>query len=356
MRQISVHIFAGAFLCLCAAYAPLSAEIEVAEPINKNACVADKDHLGVSRTVEIDTTGGPAVNGDAIDGKPLLQDHEVVLTFDDGPYKPTTRPILKALADECTKATFFMVGRMALSDPEMVKEVAAAGHTVGTHTWSHANLRAVSAQRAQQEIEAAVSMVSKAKASPVASFFRFPYLNGTPKAEAYLKTRNISPVWVDIDSKDYLTRNPATVGKTIMAELAKAKKGIILMHDIHAWTGAQLPDLLKALREHGYKIVHLVPKSPAQTIASYDDAADKAMAGMARRAIAWPALPAGEKTVATAAAGSVALHRRAAVRWRKTAKPVDSEDAEGAGDADERPIKVKRATKVKASTGWSLFN
>ena len=81
-----------------------------------------------------------------------------------------------------------MVGQMALADPDMVKEVAAGGNTVGTHTWSHKNISAISLAKAKQEIEAAVSTVSKAKGSPAAPLFRFPYLNATKQSEAYLKS------------------------------------------------------------------------------------------------------------------------------------------------------------------------
>ena len=63
-----------------------------------------------------------------------------MLTFDDGPWPSNTRAVLDALAQHCTKATFFPIGKHALWHPEILKEVAAAGHTIGGHTWSHANL------------------------------------------------------------------------------------------------------------------------------------------------------------------------------------------------------------------------
>jgi hypothetical protein len=143
--------------------------------------------------------------------------------------------------------------------------------------------------------------VSKANGAPIAPLFRFPYLSSSRKAEDYLKTRNIGAVWVDIDSKDYLTRDPNIVEKRILSQLAKAKKGIILMHDIHAWTAKMLPDLLAALHDKGFKVVHLVPKTPVQTIASYDAAAEKAIAAksaartadpMASRSLVWSMSPA----------------------------------------------------------------
>src|SRR5512145_308781 len=119
-------------LVVCALWAtPVAAQTE-------GPC-ARPNALGVARTVEIDTRGGPWLGGQHGDPD-LLRPGEVVLTFDDGPAPLTTRPILAALAAECTKATFLMIGKMAAAYPEIVREVAAAGHTVGTHTWSHPNL------------------------------------------------------------------------------------------------------------------------------------------------------------------------------------------------------------------------
>ena len=101
---------------------------------------ANPDALGVSRTVVIDTTGGPGFGFLQYKQFDFLTDKEVVLTFDDGPW-PTTPAVLKALADECTKAVFFPIGLHTTYHPEILKQVAAAGHTIGSHTWSHAASR-----------------------------------------------------------------------------------------------------------------------------------------------------------------------------------------------------------------------
>src|SRR5262249_57367446 len=98
----------------------------------QQACPPDR--LGVSRVVEIDATGGPRF-GQPSGDRNFLAPGEVVLTFDDGPMPKYTRPILAALAAQCTKATFFSVGRMAVEHPQILKEVVAQGHTVGGHTW-----------------------------------------------------------------------------------------------------------------------------------------------------------------------------------------------------------------------------
>ncbi|CAA2138642.1 polysaccharide deacetylase family protein [Hyphomicrobium sp. ghe19] len=369
MRQPSIYIAALASLLAFAAYNPLSAEFEAGDSVKLDACAGDTTRLGVSRVVEIDPAAGGDIGGDYRGAQQLLNDGEVVLTFDDGPARSVTKPILKALADQCTKATFFMVGQMALSDPAMVREVAAAGHTVGTHTWSHKNLRAVSLAKAQQEIEASISTVSLAKGAPVAPLFRFPYLNGTKQTSGYLKDRDIGAIWVDVDSKDYLTRSPKVVEQRILAQLAKTKKGIILMHDIHAWTAAMLPDLLKELQQRGFKVVHFVPKGQIETIASYDDAALKAIAAksakkaanpIAARSIVWPMSPAptpSEETDVAAMAPPGSKHK--ASRYKKiSTKPSISDGLSGeTSEAPASAAKTKKGSKPKEpDLPWSFFN
>jgi hypothetical protein len=95
------------------------------------------DALGVSRVVEIDTTGGPGFGFEHFKQYDFLRDKEVVLTFDDGPWPGNTSVVVKALADQCLKATFFEIGKHATWHPEITKQVIEAGMTVGTHTWSH---------------------------------------------------------------------------------------------------------------------------------------------------------------------------------------------------------------------------
>jgi peptidoglycan-N-acetylglucosamine deacetylase len=358
MRHISIYLLALATLFGIAALRPAVAEIEAGSAVSVDACASDPKRLGLSRIVEIDTTGGAVVGGERADSSHFLNDGEVVLTFDDGPIKATTSEVLKALAEQCTKATFFMVGRMALVDPEMVREVSAAGHTIGSHTWSHRNLRASTLVSARQEIESAISVLSKARGTPIAPLFRFPYLSSNRQTEAYLKSRNIGAVWVDIDSKDYLTRNGATAEKRIMAQLAEKKKGIILMHDIHSWTAKMLPDLLKDLRDHGFKVVHLVPKAPVETIAAFDASAEKAVAAkaaakaanpLANRSIVWTLSPAPVPAAGAEASGADAKQNASGRARRISTRPTIAESIAGS----EMPVpvssRVKRAVKAKAA-------
>jgi peptidoglycan/xylan/chitin deacetylase (PgdA/CDA1 family) len=247
-------------------------------PQAKTVC-ANPDALGVSRIVEIDTTGGPGFGFEHFKQLDFLADKEVVLTFDDGPWPVNTPAVLKALADECTKAVFFPIGKHATYHPEILRQVAAAGHTVGAHTWSHANLNAkkMTDQQAKDEIEKGYSAVKLALGAAPAPFFRFPELQHGPAAMAYLGSRNIAMFSCDVDSFDFRAKDATQIINTVMTKMDKAGKGIILMHDFQKHTGEALPALLRRLKAGGYKIVQMKAKMPLQTLAEYDDALIKDM-------------------------------------------------------------------------------
>jgi peptidoglycan/xylan/chitin deacetylase (PgdA/CDA1 family) len=242
----------------------------------KSTC-ANPDALGVSRTVVIDTTGGPGFGFLQYKQFDFLADKEIVLTFDDGPW-PTTPSVLKALADECTKAAFFPIGLHTTYHPEILRQVAAAGHTIGAHTWSHANLNSkkMTDQQAKDEIEKGFSAVKLALGTAPSPFFRFPELQHGPASVAYLGTRNIAIFSCDLDSFDFKKNSSADkVVSTVMTKLGKLGKGIILMHDFQKHTADGLPELLRQLKAGGYKVVQIKAKAPMQTLAEYDELVQK---------------------------------------------------------------------------------
>jgi peptidoglycan/xylan/chitin deacetylase (PgdA/CDA1 family) len=265
--------FAGA-LMLCAGSAGLA-----------QAACPDPNTLGVARTVEVDTTGAPGFGFDNYKAYDFLRPKEVVLTFDDGPQQyDTTYAVLRALEAQCTKAVFFSVGKMAAANPEIIRDVAKAGHTIGTHSWSHIafNDRRLKDEAVWKgEIEKAISAVHRAVGGPIAPFFRYPALRDTPESLAYLKSRNIAIFSTDIDSFDFVNHNPDKLVKSIMAKLERKGKGIILMHDIHHSTAKAVPMLLAALKAGGYKVVFMKPKTELKTLPEYDEMIEKDMKGLA---------------------------------------------------------------------------
>ena len=230
--------------------------------------------------MQIDTTGGPGFGFEHFKAYDFLRDHEVVLTFDDGPWPGNTERVLKALADNCTKALFFPIGMHAGWHPEILKEVARAGHTIGSHTWSHKDLTRLTPDEAKAEIEKGIAAVSIALGNkPVGPFFRFPALRHPPEMVKYLGTRNVAIFSTDMDSFDFKIHKPDQVIKSVMTKLEKHGKGIILMHDFQHGTSEALPELLKRLKAGGYKVVQIVGKTPIEPLPEYKDAVLKEMGG-----------------------------------------------------------------------------
>jgi peptidoglycan-N-acetylglucosamine deacetylase len=241
---------------------------------------SNPDALGVSRTVEIDTKGGPGFGFEHYKAYDFLQDKEVVLTFDDGPQVKTTKAILDALDEQCTKAIFFSLGKMALGLPEIIRDVAHRGHTVGTHTWSHQDMRKKTDQEAKDEIEKGISAVRRAVGGPISPFFRYPYLRDSAATLAHLQSRNIAMFSTDVDSFDFKRQTSEQLVKSTMARLDKKGKGVLLMHDIQPHTAAAMPALLAALKAGGYKVVHMKAKDEQKTLAEYDAMIEKDVKGL----------------------------------------------------------------------------
>ena len=247
------------------------------------SCPGNPDALGVSRVVEIDTTGGPGFGFEHFKAHDFLREGEIVLTFDDGPWPKNTPAVLAALAAHCTKAIFFPIGLHATYEPGILKQVAAAGHAVGSHTWCHQDLSKTKGHcltngkmetveyDPKDEIEKGISAVHWAVGGPTAPYFRFPALRQPQELIDYLGKRNIAIFSADLDSFDFKMRKPEQVRQSVMAKLKKHGKGIVLMHDFQHATAEATMDLLKDLKAGGYKVVFMKPKFPVTTIASYDD-------------------------------------------------------------------------------------
>lgn len=260
--------------------APAAAPAPAPAPVQQTATCTNPNALGVSRVVEIDTTGGPGFGFDHFKQFDFLTDKEVVLTFDDGPWPVNTPAVLKALADECTKGLFFSVGKHATYHPEILRQVLAQGHTVGTHTWSHVNLngKKMTEQMAKDEVEKGISAVKWALGTNPSPFFRFPQLQHNPAIVSYFGTRNVAMFSTDIDSFDFRKgATPEKIIETVMTRLDKLGKGIILMHDFQKHTGEAMPALLARLKAGGYKVVQMKAKTTLQTLPEYDEALMKDM-------------------------------------------------------------------------------
>ncbi|MGB8400362.1 polysaccharide deacetylase family protein [Bradyrhizobium sp.] len=223
-----------------------------------------EDALGTSRVLAVDPAAYPRVGLKSFPQTLPLVDHEVVLTFDDGPWPATTQKVLAALEHQCVHATFFMIGKPASEHPELVRRIAALGHTVGHHTWTHHNLKYLKPDAADGEIDKGIAAVETAlhgiaTSTPTTPFFRFPYFEMAPKTLEKLQSRGIAVFGADLWASDWNPMTPEQQLKLLTDRLNLAGKGIILLHDSRAQTAVMLPAFLRYLRDNHYRVVHLVP-------------------------------------------------------------------------------------------------
>ena len=228
-------------------------------------CPGNPGALGTSRVIAIDPMEHRRLGLMQYPETLPLQDHEVVLTFDDGPLPPHTSKVLDALAAECVKANFFVVGQMARAYPDLVQREYREGHTIGTHTEHHRFLTHLSEEAATKEITDGIASVTMALGSTgaVAPFFRFPYLDPPAPKEALALKLGLAVWSVDLDASDWYPITSQQVLAFAMQRLERRKKGMLLLHDIHERTALALPALLHELKSRGYRIVHVIPADRA---------------------------------------------------------------------------------------------
>ena len=220
--------------------------------------------LGTSRVLGVDAATTPQVGLKQFPQTLPLGDHEVVLTFDDGPWPPTTPKVLETLAQQCVRATFFLIGKSASEHPELVRKTAAEGHTIGHHTWSHRSLMRIPPNQTTEEIDLGISAVEKVlhgvpSQVPNTPFFRFPGFESTPATLEFLQSRGMVVFGADLWASDWNPMTPKEELKLVTNRLNTAGRGIILFHDSKARTAAMLPAFLRYLRDNHYRVVHLVP-------------------------------------------------------------------------------------------------
>ncbi len=222
--------------------------------------------LGTSRVQEVGAPGGLQIGLKTYPQTLQLGDHEVVLTFDDGPNPGTTDRILDALTKQCVKATFFIIGRDALANPALLKREYEAGETIGHHSYSHPakTLRFIPEAAAKADIDKGFAIDDRivygsSGPEPRMPFFRFPGFADSPALVAWLSSRNIAVFGADFWAFDWLDLSPEEELQIILRKLEQQKRGILLLHDSRLSTAIMLPVLLDELKKRGFKIVHLVP-------------------------------------------------------------------------------------------------
>lgn len=262
MRKTGAIIFAAAF----AGVSGFSSAVFSAAPVRAETCPGNPDALGTSRVVTVSPEQYQHLGSMQYKETLPLNDHEVVLTFDDGPLPPWSNKVLDTLNAQCVKVSYFLVGEMAHNFPDVVRREEASGDTIGTHSQSHpTRFEKLTGDKLNFQIDAGIASVSAALSNPhdLAPFFRIPGLGRSQADEAALAERSLVIFSVDVVADDWFRRiSPEQIVQRAMTRLEKRGSGILLLHDIHEHTALALPALLKELKERGFHVVQVVPAAP----------------------------------------------------------------------------------------------
>lgn len=246
-------------LALAAGLVPL---VAVAEP-----CPGNSQALGTERVLEVDASSTPRVGRKHFPNTLPLARKELVLTFDDGPWPGTTPKVLDALKRECVRATFFLLGRNAQTQPALARRTLAEGHSIGHHTFSHPLLDHMSIAKAEAEIDRGieadeVALYGQRRRKPTTPFFRFPGFASNQALLERMSQRGFVVFGADVWASDWDPMSPEQELRLILARIERAGRGIVLFHDTKAQTAQMLPAFLRELKRLGYRIVHVVPAAP----------------------------------------------------------------------------------------------
>jgi peptidoglycan/xylan/chitin deacetylase (PgdA/CDA1 family) len=233
-------------------------------------CPGHPDAIGTSRVLTVDPAQYRSIATTGLSQMLPLRDHELVLTFDDGPKPGATDKVLDALAAQCAKATFFIIGEMAKNSPELVRRAFDEGHAIGTHTETHPHLSELPDDQARLEIDrgfddAAAALGPKRAVSP---FFRAPYLDITDALERYLGDRGTVLWGADFQADDWSDFSGDDMVKLVLGRIEAVGRGVLVLHDVMAPTVEGLPRLLRELHARGYHVVQVAPVPTAMALSA----------------------------------------------------------------------------------------
>lgn len=220
------------------------------------ACEGGADRLGTSRTLSLPREA--AAYGRVQHGPLPLAPGEVVISFDDGPRPESTPQVLRALREQCVRASFFMNGEPMLRHPALAAQVLAEGHTVGMHGFGHPHFSQLGEAEQRADL-AAMQQAYRQVLGVEPAAWRFPFLDETATLKAVLAAQRITVMSIDLGIEDWLPdQSPALLADRLLQRLRATGGGILLLHDAQDQTATALPRLLRALKDGGYRVVHLV--------------------------------------------------------------------------------------------------
>ena len=243
--------------------APLLAALAMA---SAPACPSDPQASAAPRVVAVPALAGLKLGKVNYADAVALADHELALTFDDGPDDDHTRAVLDILDRHCIKATFFLVGQEVDADPVLVRTIAERGHSLAAHTYTHPErLGALPLEARKAEIDRSFAAISDALAAEPAEvkaravrFFRFPELVDDDASLAYLREKSVTVFSADYGIDDWTEIGPDELLRRAIAFTEERRKGVIVLHDFNPNMIAMLDQMITTLEARGYRFVQIV--------------------------------------------------------------------------------------------------
>ncbi|MDX6767499.1 MAG: polysaccharide deacetylase family protein [Candidatus Methylacidiphilales bacterium] len=180
--------------------------------------------------------------------------NRLALTFDDGPTPGVTEIVLKELARRSIPATFFMIGRNADAYPSLAKEVAAAGHEIGNHSYTHPALSGLSEERVNYELQKTQDVLEGINGRPPA-WFRPPYGAFRRDQGPIPRCKSLGVALWSVDPRDWSRPGSSTIVQRVVS--AAAPGSIVLLHDLHSQTAEACGAMLDQLMEKDFQFVRL---------------------------------------------------------------------------------------------------
>ena len=175
------------------------------------------------------------------------------MTFDDGPSSETTPRLLEILKQRNIKATFFLIGENAASNPDIVRRILADGHEIGNHSWTHPQLSRLSDDRVTAEISKTQDAIKEASGF-TPTLLRPPYGAITTRQREWIESQfGLNIILWSVDPFDWKRPGASVITQRILSQVRPG--AIILSHDIHKQTVDAMPATLDALIAKGYKFV-----------------------------------------------------------------------------------------------------
>lgn len=185
---------------------------------------------------------------------------QISLTFDDGPDPDVTPHVLDVLRDRGVRATFFVVGRNVARNPEIVQRIVEEGHTLGNHTYNHANMAHLNAQQMRDEMQSTQEAVDEALGYPypltlMRPPYGAPYLSDQyvlPLFQRVMRAQKAYPVMWSVDSRDWeLDGQAHTIAENVRRD-SKRRGDVVLLHDTHWSTVEALPQIIDEYAAAGF--------------------------------------------------------------------------------------------------------